>query len=60
VVGYFRRNLSPMERIVSGICSILLFYPSYLLSVIAVVVSTPMLIRVFIQSRSAVASVRNA
>jgi TRAP transporter 4TM/12TM fusion protein len=55
VVGYFRRNLSPLERIVIGICAVLLFFPSYLLSVIAMVISTPMLIRAFIQSRPAAA-----
>ncbi len=60
VVGYFRRILSTVERIVLGICSVLLFYPSYLLSVIAVVISTPMLIRTFIQTRPAVEPVRSA
>ncbi len=55
VVGYFRRNLSALERIVIGICSVLLFYPSYLLSVVAVAVATPMLVRTFIRTRSTVA-----
>ena len=53
VVGYFRRNLSPIERIVIGICAVLLFFPSYLLSVIAMVISTPMLIRAFIHRPAA-------
>jgi TRAP transporter 4TM/12TM fusion protein len=45
VVGYFRRKLGMLERYVIGICAVLLFYPSYLLSVIAVVISSPLMIR---------------
>jgi TRAP transporter 4TM/12TM fusion protein len=60
VVGYFRRNLSPLERIVIGVCAIMLFYPSYLLSAIAMVVSTPMLIRAIIRSRSVAGAVADA
>jgi TRAP transporter 4TM/12TM fusion protein len=53
VVGYFRKPLSTLERYVIGICAVMLFYPSYLLSVLAVVISTPLLIRTFIQTRPA-------
>lgn len=60
VVGYFRQNLSTLERYVIGICAIMLFYPSYSLSVVAVIISTPLLIRVFIKNRRVVGSLRNA
>jgi len=59
VVGYFRRNLSTLERFVVGICAVLLFYPSYWMSVIAMVVSSPLLIRNFLKSRP-VAPVRES
>jgi TRAP transporter 4TM/12TM fusion protein len=52
VVGYFRKALSTLERCVIGICAVLLFYPSYLLSVVAVVISSPLLIRTFLQTQS--------
>jgi TRAP transporter 4TM/12TM fusion protein len=51
VVGFFRKNLSTLERYVVGIAAVMLFYPSYLYSVIAVVVATPVLIRAYVKTR---------
>ncbi|MFZ1986548.1 MAG: TRAP transporter fused permease subunit, partial [Desulfatitalea sp.] len=58
VVGYFRKRLSSVVRIVVGICAVLLFYPSYLLNVIAMVIATPLLIRTVIQTRPAAEPLR--
>jgi TRAP transporter 4TM/12TM fusion protein len=60
VVGYFRRNLSRLERWLVGVSAVLLFYPSYVLSMIAVVVSTPILVRAYVKARSAAASLGQA
>lgn len=60
VVGYFRRNLSRLERWLVGVSAVLLFYPSYVLSMIAVVVSTPILVRAYVKARSAAAPLGQA
>ena len=60
VVGYFRKNVSTMVRYVIGICAVLLFYPSYQLSVIATVIAFPLLILNFIKGRPATAMLSKA
>ncbi len=60
VVGYFRHSLTTVERYIIGICAILLFYPSYWLSAVAVVVSTPLLIRAIAKTRRATGSLNAA
>jgi len=52
VVGYFRENLTTLQRYVVGLCAVLLFYPSYMLSVGALVVCSPLLIRKVIKTRT--------
>jgi TRAP-type uncharacterized transport system fused permease subunit len=52
VVGYFRENLTTLQRYVVGLCAVLLFYPSYMFSVGALVVCSPLLIRKVIKTRT--------
>jgi TRAP-type uncharacterized transport system fused permease subunit len=54
VVGFFARALSSVQRYVIGICAILLFYPSYSLSIIAAVIALPLLMLNLIRGRTAV------
>ena len=60
VVGYFLKRLSTAQRYVIGVCAVLLFYPSYQLSLIATAVATPLLVFNFIKSRSDAAALREA
>ncbi len=55
VVGYFRAGLSTVERYVMGVCAVMLFYPSYTLSIVATVVILPLMVRNVLKGRSAVA-----
>ena len=56
VIGYFLRNLSKIERIVIGICAVLLFYPSNTLNVIVLVALMIFLTQKWIRSRQAAAA----
>jgi TRAP transporter 4TM/12TM fusion protein len=57
VVGHFRTGLAMVERYVMGACAVMLFYPSYTLSVIATVVTVPLLIRNILKGRTPAAAV---
>ncbi len=60
VVGHFRKSLSKVQRYAIGICAIMLFYPSYQLSVAATAVAIPLLILNFIKGRAAAGALGEA
>ncbi len=51
VVGYFVKSLSTLERIITGICAVLLFYPNVNMNIVAGVISSIIVIKNWTDAR---------